>query len=245
MSTASDLHMLTGVYAMNALSDAERAEFEAHLSRCSSCAQEVAELQATAGFLGAVADVAPPPRLRAQVLTAVVATRQLPPQEPVPVPVVPVLPTRNRWLVRGSVLAAAASVLVAIVVGVQGAQYRSELDALRQSATGYGQVSELLGAADVKLLSGNGSGGGHGTVVMSPRLGKAAFIADGLPALPTDRVYQLWVVESGGPRSAGLVRGEPVVAERVAGAQAIALTVEPSGGSSAPTTTPVLAISMV
>ncbi|MGI5500767.1 anti-sigma factor [Lentzea sp. CA-135723] len=243
MNTSSDLHVLTGVYAMNALSDVERAEFEAHLPHCSTCGQEVAELQATAGFLGVVADVAPPPRLRDQVLTAVAATRQLPPQAPVPV--VPVVPARNRWLVRGSVLAAAASVLVAIVVGVQGARDRSELDALRQSAAGYGQVSELLGAADVKVLSGNGTDGGHGTVVMSPSRGRAAFIADGLPALPADRVYQLWVVESGGPRSAGLVRGEPVVAERVADAQAIALTVEPSGGSSAPTTTPVLAISMV
>jgi anti-sigma-K factor RskA len=236
MTTSSDLHTLTGVYAMNALSDDERAEFEAHLPHCSSCAQEVAELQATAGFLGAAAELAPPAHLRAQVLKGVTTTRQMPPQAPAPEAAVLVLPSRNRWLVRGSVLAAAASVLVAIVVGVQGVQDRSELDALRESAAGYRQISDLLSAPDARLLSEPGNDGGHGTVVMSPSLGKAAFLADGLPSLPADRSYQLWVLGAGGPRSAGLLHDQPVVTGDLAGAQAFALTVEPSGGSPAPTT---------
>ncbi|MFJ8961505.1 anti-sigma factor domain-containing protein [Lentzea sp. NPDC102401] len=249
MTVTSDLHTLTGVYAMNALSDVERAEFEAHLPHCLTCTQEVAELQATTGVLGAAVELAPPAHLRAQVLHGVTTTRQLtaelPPQAPTPEAAVLVLPARNRWLVRASVLAAAASVLVAIVVGVQGVQDRKELDALRQSAVGYGQVSELLNAPDARLLNDSATGGGHGTVVMSPSQGKAAFLASGLPSLPADRTYQLWVVGPGGPRSAGLLWDEPVVADDLTDAQAIALTVEPSGGSTAPTTTPVLTISMV
>lgn len=244
MTATSDLHTLTGVYAMNALSDVERAEFEAHLPHCPTCAQEVVELQATAGILGAAAELAPPAHLRAQVLEGVTATRQLSPRAPAPEAAVLVLPTRNRWLVRTSVLAAAASVLVAIVVGFQGVQDRNELDALRRSAAGYSEVSELLRAADVRLLNDSATGGGHGTVVMSPSRGKAAFLADGLPSLPADRAYQLWVLGPGGPRSAGLLQNEPVVADGLADAQAIALTVEPSGGSTVPTTIPVLAISM-
>ncbi|SDK83667.1 Anti-sigma-K factor RskA [Lentzea albidocapillata subsp. violacea] len=244
MSSSSDLHTLTGVYAMNALSDSERAEFEAHLPRCPSCAQEVAELQATAASLGTAAEVAPPARLRAQVLTGVQATRQLPPEATAPEAAVFVLPTRNRWLVRTSVLAAAASVLVAVVVGVQAVQARSELDALGQSAAGNSQVLDLLRAPDAKLLSDSGTDGGHGTVVMSPSRGKAAFLADGLPSLPADRAYQLWVVGPDGPRSAGLLQDKPVLADDLADARAFALTVEPDGGSRAPTTTPVVAISM-
>jgi anti-sigma-K factor RskA len=245
MSTSSDLHTLTGVYAMNALSGSERAEFEAHLPRCPSCVQEVTELQATTAVLGAAVEFAPPAHLRAQVLAGVTTTRQLPPAAPAPEAAVSVLPPQNRWLIRTSVLAAAASVLVAVVVGVQGVRDRGELDALRQSAAGYSQVSDLLSAPDATLLSDSGTGGGHGTVVMSPSRGKAAFLADGLPSLPADRTYQLWVVGPGGPRPAGLLQDKPVVADDIAGARAIALTVEPSGGSAAPTTTPILTISMV
>ncbi|MDX8050989.1 anti-sigma factor [Lentzea sp. BCCO 10_0798] len=243
MSASSDLHTLTGVYAMNALSDFERVEFEAHLPHCLPCVQEVAELQATATILG-TAEVAPPERLRAQVLAGVKTAPQLPPKAAAPEPAVFVLPARNRWLVRTSVLASAASVLVAVVVGVQGVQDRRELDALRQSAAGYSQVADLLSAPDAKLLSDSGTGGGHGTVVMSPGRGKAAFLANGLPSLPADRAYQLWVVGPDGPRSAGLLQDKPVLADGLADARAFALTVEPSGGSRTPTTTPVLAISM-
>ncbi|MFD9701575.1 anti-sigma factor domain-containing protein [Lentzea sp. NPDC059081] len=243
MSTA-DLHTLTGVYAVDALSGPERAEFEAHLPHCSSCAEEVAGLQATAAALGAVTAEAPPAHLRAKVLAGVTSTRQLPPETPAPVAPVVALPTQSRWLVRGSVLAAAASVLVAVVVGVQGVQDRQELDALRESAAGYGQVSDLLNAPDAKLLNDAGSAGGHGTVVMSPSRNKAVFLADGLPSLPADRTYQLWVVEPGGPRSAGLLQNDPVVADGLANARALALTVEPSGGSAAPTTAPVIEIPM-
>ncbi|NKE62613.1 anti-sigma factor, partial [Lentzea sp. PSKA42] len=65
-STSADLHTLTGAYAVNALSDTERAAFETHLIRCESCATEVAELAATATRLGAAVDFPPPPQLRAR-----------------------------------------------------------------------------------------------------------------------------------------------------------------------------------
>lgn len=242
MNTSSELHTLTGVYAVNALSDSERVDFEGHLAHCPSCAQEVAELQATSAALAAAADLAPPAHLRAQVMAGVAAARQLPPETPAPVAAALVFPSRRRWLVRTSVLAAAASVLIAIVVGVQGVQDRRELDALRQSAAGYNQVSDLLTAPDAKLLSDSGSAGGNGTVVVSSSRNKAVFLASGLPSLPADRTYQLWVVGPAGPRSAGLLRDEPLVADGLAGARAFALTVEPSGGSPAPSTAPVLAM---
>ncbi|RDI19314.1 anti-sigma factor [Lentzea flaviverrucosa] len=244
MSATVDPHTLVGVYAVNALSDTERAEFEAHLHGCPSCAEEVAELQATAAVLGTVAEIAPPAHLRTRVLTDATALRQLPPQASVHVEPMAALPTRNRWLVRASVLAAAASVLVAVVVGVQGVQDRRELDTLRQSAAGYSQVPDLLSAPDAKVLSEPGAGGGKATVVISPSRSKAVFLASGLPSLSADRDYQLWVVGTGDPRPAGLLRGEPVVVGGLADARAFALTVEPSGGSPAPTTEPVLAIAV-
>ncbi|WP_103337818.1 zf-HC2 domain-containing protein [Amycolatopsis sp. CA-126428] len=43
--TTADLHTLTGAYAVNALSDLERAQFDRHLNECDACRLEVRELQ--------------------------------------------------------------------------------------------------------------------------------------------------------------------------------------------------------
>ena len=47
----SDLHKLTGAYAVDALDDLERARFEQHLAECDDCRAEVAELRETAALL--------------------------------------------------------------------------------------------------------------------------------------------------------------------------------------------------
>ncbi|GGN28803.1 hypothetical protein GCM10011609_85300 [Lentzea pudingi] len=244
MSVSSDLHLLTGVYAMNALPEDERAEFEEHLADCDSCAQEVAELQATSVGLNLATELAPPSHLRSQVLAKLATTPQSPLETTA---TVTVLASRSpkKWLMRASILTTAAAVLGAVVLGVQGVQDWNELDALRQSAAGYSQVSDLLNAPDAKLVSDSASAGGKGTVVVSPSRGKAVFLSSGLPQLPSDRTYQLWMVGPDGPRSAGLLRDEPVVAEGLADAQKLALTIEPSGGSSSPTLPLVLTVSLV
>ena len=38
---SQELHLLTGVYAVDALTGAELDEFEKHLQRCTSCTEEV------------------------------------------------------------------------------------------------------------------------------------------------------------------------------------------------------------
>jgi anti-sigma factor RsiW len=77
-----DIHTLTGAYAADALSDDERRSFEAHLDECDACAQEVAELQATAAMLGAASFEPPPPSLRDAVLAEIDQVRQEPPAVP-------------------------------------------------------------------------------------------------------------------------------------------------------------------
>ncbi|MFC7616991.1 zf-HC2 domain-containing protein [Actinokineospora soli] len=77
--TNADVHALTGAYALNAIPELERAAFERHLAECDACAQEVAELQATAARLGEAAAEAPPPELKAAVMAGIKNIRQLPP----------------------------------------------------------------------------------------------------------------------------------------------------------------------
>ena len=74
-----DLHHLSGAYAVDALDDAERTSFEQHLAVCADCRAEVAELSATAHSLTSLTEAAPPPSLRASVLSGIARVRPLPP----------------------------------------------------------------------------------------------------------------------------------------------------------------------
>src|SRR5215469_17316074 len=74
-----DPHTLAGAYALDALSETDRAAFERHLSACDSCRHEASSLREAAGHLAEATAVAPPPRLREQVLAEAARTRQQPP----------------------------------------------------------------------------------------------------------------------------------------------------------------------
>ena len=76
---SDDIHALSGAYAVDALDDVEREQFERHLAGCSACQAEVASLVAAATSLSSLSDVAPPPSLRAKVLQGITTVRPLPP----------------------------------------------------------------------------------------------------------------------------------------------------------------------
>jgi anti-sigma-K factor RskA len=70
-----------------------------------------------------------------------------------------------------------------------------------------------------------------------------------LTPVPAGRTYQLWVIQDGKPVSVKLFNSDPdghALVENLdlppssAGATALYLTVEPAGGSAAPTTTPIM-----
>lgn len=114
---SDDLHSLSGAYALDALTDEERADFEIHLDRCPTCRDEVASLREVAPLLAETVATAPPASLRSNVLTRARETRQYPPRvalgephtEGEAVTSAPVIPLRRR---RGWVALAAAAALV-------------------------------------------------------------------------------------------------------------------------------------
>lgn len=57
---------------------------------------------------------------------------------------------------------------------------------------------------------------------------------------PQGRVYQLWRIENGQPVSAGVFDGQGIVILRAQTGQTVAVSVEPTGGSEQPTSTPIL-----
>lgn len=245
MSTAVDLHTLTGAYALGALSDAEAEEFARHLAQCQACAQEVRELRETAARLAlAVAEV-PPAALRSRVIAALPDVRQLPPEAAN----VTSLPhsRRSRWrglpaLVAAACLAAAAvATTVAVDARRQADRARADTARAEQQASA---VSAVAAAPDAAFHTGALSGGGTATVVSSARLGKAAVIYHDLPRLPESRVYQLWFNHGGTMVPAGLLAtgrptGSLLLDGGTAGADGVGLTAEPPGGSPAPTGAPL------
>ena len=84
------------------------------------------------------------------------------------------------------------------------------------------------------------------------RTGGLVFTASRLPQLANNRTYELWLVppRGGAPRAAGLFQADAnsdavrVSSVQVdpANAAAVAVSVEPTGGSPAPTTTPIIVV---
>jgi anti-sigma-K factor RskA len=75
--------------------------------------------------------------------------------------------------------------------------------------------------------------------------GRGTLTVSGLPAAPSGKTYEVWVIPAGGaPQRAGLFRGgqRSVVhlARPVPAGAVVAATVERAGGTNAPTTPPVL-----
>ena len=72
----TEVHALSGAYAVDALDDLERARFEAHLRECAECQAEVDSLREAAASL-ALDAVEPPEQLRAEVLAGIETIRPL------------------------------------------------------------------------------------------------------------------------------------------------------------------------
>jgi anti-sigma-K factor RskA len=85
-------------------------------------------------------------------------------------------------------------------------------------------------------------------VVLAAARHQLVVVTSGLPALPSGKVYQLWLIGKTKTTSAGLLppaqtgKTPPVLASGVVKGDTLGLTVEPAGGSAQPTTTPILAL---
>ena len=241
-----EMHVLTGGYALDALAPQEMDAFERHLQHCGPCEAEVRGLRETAARLALAKARQPPARLQQRVLAAAYRTRQLPPlPSPHPAPVrrrwphpapvrrrwphpAPVrrrwphpAPVRRRWPRPVRILAAAAGA-VALVLG------------MAQLAIAH--------RPDVSVQTARTSAGGAVTLIVTRSDQDALLTAARLPAPPDGRVYQVWVIGPAGTRSAGLLTGTGLALTGVRAGERVGVTVEPAGGTSQPTTTPIVLV---
>lgn len=235
----SEIHALSGAYAVDALDDQERELFEQHLTGCSACQAEVASLREAASLLPETAYAAPPPALRDKVLSDIGKVRPLPPlptQDPV-VRDIESAPSRRRFPVR---LVAAAAVLALLGVGAAVTE-PWESNTIQENQTAEELVLTASDAERVSLKLGDA----EATIVRSVSRGQAVIVTNDMPPAPEGKLYELWLQQpTGEMKRAGLMPEGSDNTYLLEGdaSQAIGagITIEDApDGSNVPTTPPI------
>ena len=220
----SDIHALSGAYAVDAVDDIERASFERHLASCPTCRAEVASLREASALLADAATTTPPPELRDAVLSGITRVRPLPPVT-VGGPV-----HRRKWF------PALVAAVVLALVGVGGAVWQPWRDDTSVQVSVTDQVLQDPEAQQVSQTLPNGA---TATVVRSPKEHRAVLVTEDLPEPPAGKVYQLWLqTPSEDMVPAGLMPagGSTALLDGNADdAIGVGLSLEPAGGSEQPT----------
>ncbi|WP_336711377.1 anti-sigma factor domain-containing protein [Arthrobacter sp. USHLN218] len=156
---------------------------------------------------------------------------------------------------RGTVraLAAAAALLLLAGAGLAGwalgqSAENSRLEQqLAQAQQTQGAMLGILTSEDAKVATARMADGAVVTVAYAPSLNQGAVTAHGLPELPAGKTYELWLQHDDVMVPAGLMSGASagspmmtLLEGQLSGATAVGITVEPEGGSPAPTTEPIM-----
>ena len=150
-------------------------------------------------------------------------------------------------------LAAAAGVLLLAGAGLTGWALGQSADnnrleqQLAQAQQTQAAMLGILTSEDAKVATARMADGAVVTVAYAPSLNQGAVTAHGLPDLPAGKTYELWLQHDDVMVPAGLMSsasaGSPMMTlleGQLSGAAAVGITVEPAGGSPAPTTEPIM-----
>ena len=213
----SDIHALSGAYAVDALDDEERAQFERHLAGCETCRAEVASLREAAAMLAETTMTSPSGQLRDRVLSDISNVRPLPPETP---SVTELAPRRRRttaWL------AAAAAV---VAIGGAGVVW------LQQDDDPQSGIEQIQAASDVQRFE-LPVPDGEATLYRSADLNQAAIVTEDMPAAPNGHAYALWLQHDDDMVPAGVMPSGPdnevVLDGDAASANGFGITVEVAG----------------
>lgn len=111
------------------------------------------------------------------------------------------------------------------------------------------KMEQLISAPDVEVRHGDDSSGVGGLVIRSKSSKKAMVMMTNLPNLQPGTTFQSWTFHDGNPVSAGTFESADGHASMLlegdgALTSTVAITVEPTGGSTAPTTDPISKVNL-
>lgn len=256
LSDCDTLRELLPAYTLGATDPEETALVERLLPLCPEVAGELDEYRALSTAMLYSAPASKPPAHLHDALMAAVdaeapARRAAPPSsQPKPVPQLRVL--------RFNRIAAAVAAVAAALLIISNIYWLNQVSSLNReqqdlvallsdqrnalASLGSGQAQRL------ELVSTSGADSGTlATVLWSPQSDTALLYTDTLPALSSDRAYQLWLIRGSLPISAGVFHVDDQgvgslifhTDEPMTDFAAVAISNEPSTGSPAPTSDPL------
>jgi anti-sigma-K factor RskA len=232
------------LYALGTLQGDECLGLQKHLENCADCRRELELLRGDMSLVAlTVSGPKPPARARQRLLKAVA-------NEPRRSPA----PARRAWWMLVPSFAAVALAIVAVIVASRNVSLQQRIAGLENQLTRQQaelqqarEVVSTLTASDamtVTLVAAKTPPQPQGRVMYLRDRGSLIFLASNLPALPTHRAYELWLIPTtGAPLPAGVFKPNahgsasvtnPPLPKNVE-AKAFAITVEPEAGSTTPT----------
>jgi anti-sigma-K factor RskA len=228
-------------YVLGALPEEEHLEFEQYLAVHPDLQAEIEELSTIAGLLAfSVRVQEPPPELRRRIMATVEGEAVQP------------RTSRRSWLaglwealgIRDLALAGAAILVIGLFswsMLLQGEvqELQGQVQSLQSQPQDQSQGPQMI------ALGGEGTKQGARAELVTLEGDRAVLVAEKMPPAPEGKTYQIWVIKGDTPQPSGLFEPEGgsiavVVENPVEGADAVAVTVEPEGGSKKPTTDPML-----
>ncbi len=234
---------LFAAYALHALSFEEEATVEQYLAAHPAAVNDVAMLKEAAAMLPySVPSLTPNPQLRVRLMADVyqeaLAEIGERPRDARPISLASVRARRQS----GIVWPFAAVILLVLSIGFGGWAAALNKDLTGKDRVIATQSSAITAAGMTKPITGTTSNvATQGELLRLANDQAAVLTIRGLPSLPNGNVYEVWFVAGAAPTGAGLFSPNPdgswsgLVHGDVANAQAIAISVEPSSGSPAPT----------
>lgn len=249
--THHEIEELLGASALDAVDRSEAEAVEAHLAECPRCRAEVMEHREVAALLSSGSTTAVPDGVWDRIAADLGDT---PPPVPIevafgsrdqaPAPVIQI--PRRRSPLLG--LAAAAVVVVIALMGAVLVDQRNDLrdarDQVADGGLGDGELAALLSDPDTQLVALSGGVSEPGARALVGGDGDSVLLASALPELGAGQTYQLWGLPDGREEmvSLAVLGSNPDASEFhvEGGITTLAITREPGGGSTQPTTEPLV-----
>jgi anti-sigma-K factor RskA len=230
------------LHALGSLQGNELAALQAHLLRCADCRRELELLRGDMALLAISTAGSAPPRHAKQRLLDAVARE--------PRNIGTSVPSRRGFWNLVPWFAAAAAALMVVLLLRQNSELKNSVASLNSQFSDQKiqlehaqDVVETFTAADsqqVTLVAAKNAPQPQGKTFYLRDKGRLIFLANNLPQLPAEKIYELWLIpKTGAPIAAGLFKPDnrgsasvvnpplPVGVE----AKTFAVTLEPDTGS--------------
>lgn len=244
---SSDLEELAAAFALESLEADESGAYRDHISSCDVCRILVGEFQTVVDVLPIALEPLTP---SSQLKQSILAEARLDIEGEAERPTLQVAETAPDagwrwpdWLTPRAMAVSAAVAAVIIALVAWNVTLQLSLDDERDINTAQATLANAIAnASSVTQLSGTDAApGASGTLVLPSDGGEALLIVRNMPAISADREFQLWSITDAGAASAGTFT-PPLNVDRTlafaydfSGANAIGVSIEPIGGSAAPT----------